>query len=211
MHRHEKFWDKASETYDKTEERFGNTHVKVVENTLKHLKPDQVVLDHGCGTGSKALKLAPAVNKLHAIDVSSKMIEAARGKAEAHGLTNVEFTHALISDERLEPGSFDVVCSFNILHALEDGPGTVRRAWELLKPGGLYISTTPCLGEKMAFWIGLQFSFFLSLSRLGLIPHVTRFRVPQLDALIAGGGFQVVETETLHDVMLNHYVVARKP
>jgi 2-polyprenyl-3-methyl-5-hydroxy-6-metoxy-1,4-benzoquinol methylase len=34
---------------------------------------------------------------------------------------------------------------------LEDNQQVMQRITELLKPGGLFISTTPCLKEKLAF------------------------------------------------------------
>jgi 2-polyprenyl-3-methyl-5-hydroxy-6-metoxy-1,4-benzoquinol methylase len=64
---------------------------------------------------------------------------------------NVDFAQTNLFDERYTKESFDVILAFNILHFLEDHRQALQRITELLKPGGLCISLTPCLREKMAF------------------------------------------------------------
>ena len=75
MNKPEKFWDGASKNYDKTEERFEYIHSKSRENTKKYLDSSNVVLDYGCGTGTTSCEIANHVKEIHAIDISSKMIE----------------------------------------------------------------------------------------------------------------------------------------
>ena len=88
------FWDTASKKYDKTEQRFEYIHSKSRENTKKYLKDDDVVLDYGCGTGTTACALAHHVKQIHAIDISSKMIEIAKQKAIVGKIENVNFFSA---------------------------------------------------------------------------------------------------------------------
>ena len=61
-------------------------------------------------------------------------------------------------------GTFDGILAFYILHLLEDSQMVIQRINELLKPGGLIISVTPCMGKK-PFLNGI-FSIF---SKLGFI------------------------------------------
>ena len=77
------FWDTASKDYDKTEERFEYIHSKSRENTKKYLNSSDIVLDYGCGTGTTYCELANRVKEIHAVDISSKMIEIAKRKAVA--------------------------------------------------------------------------------------------------------------------------------
>jgi SAM-dependent methyltransferase len=44
-----------------------------------------------------------------------------------------------------EPGQLDGAWAYNILHLLEDRRGTLERIFELLKPGGSFISSNVCL------------------------------------------------------------------
>jgi 2-polyprenyl-3-methyl-5-hydroxy-6-metoxy-1,4-benzoquinol methylase len=207
----EKIFDLTAKYYDKTEEiRFKQPNIKVIEKTKKYLKISDVVLDYGCATGTKATKLAGKVKKIYAIDISSKMIEAAKRKAVERKIENVDFAQATIFDERYKRESFDVILAFNILHLLEDNRQPIQKITELLKPGGLFISTTPCLGEKMKFSTKFQFSFFLLLSIIGLFPSIKRFKFPELEDLIADGNLQIVEIEKSYHEMSSCFIVTKK-
>ena len=139
------------------------------------------------------------------------MIEAAKRKAVERKIENVDFAQAIIFDERYKRELFDVILVFNILHLLEDNQQVMQRITELLKPGGLFISTTPCLKEKLAFSNKFQLSFYLLLSKIGLIPlYIGRFKFSELEDLIANGNLQIIETENLYPRISSYFIVAKK-
>ena len=211
MNESEKLWDKISDKYDKAEKRFEKIHIKTVENTKKYLNKNDIVLDYGCGTGTKTIELAGKVKKIHGIDISSKMIEAAKRGALEHKIENVDFIHATIFDERYKRESFDVITAFGVLHVLDDSQQAIQRITELLKPGGFFISTTPCLKEKMALSNKFQLSFYLLLIKIGLLPNIlSRFRFSELEDLVTTGDFQVIETEKLFHRMSCFFIVEKK-
>lgn len=207
----EKIFDMSAKTYDQTEEkRFEQATIKTLKNTKKYLKASDIVLDYGCATGTKALELAGHVKKIYGIDISSKMIEAAKRKAVERKIENVDFAQTTLFDERFKEESFEVILAFNILHLLEDSRQAVQRITELLKPGGLFISIAPCLGEKMAFLTKLQFSLFLLLGKIGLFPSIKRFKFSELEDLIATGNLQIIETERFYGELSGYFIVAKK-
>ena len=211
MNKSEKFWDKIADKYDKAEKRFEPIHIKTLENTKKYLNVSDIVLDYGCATGTKAFELAGNVKKIQGIDISAKMIEAAKRKAVERKIENVDFAQAIIFDERYKRELFDVILVFNILHLLEDNQQVMQRITELLKPGGLFISTTPCLKEKLAFSNKFQLYFYLLLSKIGLIPlYIGRFKFSELEDLIANGNLQIIETENLDHRISSYFIVAKK-
>ncbi|UCE37493.1 MAG: class I SAM-dependent methyltransferase [Thermoplasmata archaeon] len=211
MDKSEKIWDKIADNYDKSEKRFEPIHKKTIENTKKYLNSTDIVLDYGCATGTKALELASSVKRIQGIDISSKMIEAAKRKAVERKIENVVFTHAIIFDERYKRESFDVILAFNILHSLEGHKQVLKRINELLKPGGLFISVTPCLKEKMAIRNRLELSFFRLLIIIRVFPNIlTRFKIPELEDLITSGNFQIIETENIFHRMTSYFVTAKK-
>ena len=81
----------------------------------------------------------------------------------------------------------------------------MQRINELLKPGGLFISVTPCLGEKTFLRIIL-----FPLSKIGIIPYLKILKIPELEELVANGNFQIVETETFYHFSSDYFIVARK-
>jgi 2-polyprenyl-3-methyl-5-hydroxy-6-metoxy-1,4-benzoquinol methylase len=99
-----------------------------------------------------------------------------------------------------------VILAFSILHLLEDTEESMQKINELLKPGGIFISATPCMREKKTF-IGML--LFL-LGKLRIIPYTRFLKFSELEDLIANGKFQIIKTEDLHDTPPNYFVVAKK-
>ncbi len=204
MNKSEKFWNRIAENYNKSERKdvksFNNLMSKVKEN----LKPDDIVLDFACGTGSISFEIADSVKKIHAIDTSSKMVEIAKRNIANSHVKNIIFEHLPITYKGLSKTKYDSVLAFNILHLLKETKSTIERIQELLKPGGLFISSTPCLGEKYSIIFG-----FLSLfSKIGVIPYVRTLKFTQLKNLIMKSGFKIVEWEKIDSS--NCFIIAKR-
>lgn len=205
------FWDKASENYDKTEERFEYIHSKSRELTKKYLNSSNIVMDYGCGTGTTSHEIANQVKEIHAIDISSKMIEIAKEKAVNKKVENIHFAQTDIFDERYKKESFDVILAFNMLHTVANPQVVLQKIYELLKPEGLFISVTPCLRDKMAFLINIQIQLVRILCKIGVIPiPIRRLKSSELDDLVVNGGFQTIDTEKLYKGASSYFVIAKK-
>jgi 2-polyprenyl-3-methyl-5-hydroxy-6-metoxy-1,4-benzoquinol methylase len=210
MNKSEKFWDKQSNNFEKKSKKIDQTEIRTLENTKKYLNVGDTVLDYGCAIGTMAFELADHAKKIHGIDISSKMIDAARKKAAERNIENIDFAHATLFDERYKKESFDVILAFNILHFLEDTQKVMKRINELLKPGGLIISVTPCLGEKKSFINSLIFLLVFLQTKLGMVPHMRFFKISEFEDLITNGNFQIVETESLHSIAEQYFIAAKK-
>ena len=111
MDRSARFWDKMAERYSRRPIADEAAYEKKLQVTREYFRPDMQVLEFGCGTGSTAIAHAPYVERIHAIDISSKMIGIAQGKAAAAKVENVDFEQATIeafvrtspSGEMIEP------------------------------------------------------------------------------------------------------------
>ena len=211
MNKSKDFWDKSAKNYDKTEERFEYIHTKARENTKKYLKDSDIVLDYGCGTGTTTCELANKVKEIHAIDISTKMIELAKEKAVASNVENVDFVQTDIFDERYEKESFDVILAFNMLHTVPDPHNVMQRIYELLKPEGAFISVTPCLRDKMSFLVNAQIQLVRILCKIGIIPiSIRRLKSYELDDLVLSGKFQIIDTENIYKGASSYFMVAKK-
>ena len=146
------------------------------------------------------------MKELYAVDTSSKVIRIAKEAAAERKIENIHFTHTAIFDEWYKKESFTVVTSFNVLKFIEDLDSVVHRIHDLLKPGGLFISATGCLGEKKTF-----LTMLLSLlSRIGIVPFMQFYKISELENILTAGNFQIVESEKLHHTQPNSFIVAKK-
>ncbi len=204
--RTEKFWDKNAEKYSKSPIRDQETYEKKLELTRKYFSPESEVLEFGCGTGSTALLHAPYVKNILAIDLSSNMIDIARGKAQKEGVENVTFRKASIEEFNPDSHQFDAVLGLNILHLLEDMETSVKKIYELTRPGGVFISSTVCLGDASWYW-----KLIVPLAKMvGLAPQVRVFRRPRLENSLTAAGFQI-EKALQPGAMGSAFIIARKP
>lgn len=110
-----------------------------IQNALK-INSSDLVLEIGTGTGELALGLSDICRKIIAIDVSEKMIDFARSKAEKQRKGNVYFCHAGFLTYENNDESFDAVITQLALHHLTDFWKMValRRIYGMLKEGGRF-------------------------------------------------------------------------
>jgi glycosyltransferase involved in cell wall biosynthesis len=57
----------------------------------------------------------------------------------------------LVEEQRLEPGSLDMVILMDVLEHLPDPEKTMRHCLRLLKPNGIFVIQTPCLPEGKTY------------------------------------------------------------
>ena len=206
MNKSEKFWDRSAKEYDTKKIKWEQIYNKAVENTKEYLQSDFIILDYGCGAGVITAQLAEYVKGIIAIDISSGMLDAAKRNAADKGVNNIKFEKATIFDDIYKKESFDVITAFNIFHLLENIDKEMERIKELLKPGGLLISETPCLAEKKSFFGG----FLKFLSKLRIAPYLNLFKFSDLENFIIESEFKIIKAEDLEQNLRNYYIVAKK-
>lgn len=201
------FWNMRSRTYDQQSgEEYAQAYEKTVSNTLKYLTGENRVLEFACGTGITTVAIAPHVSFVRAIDISDEMVGKAREKIQALGLSNVELSQTDLFDPCLEEGSFDAVTAFNVLLYVENRAQVLERIRSLLKPGGMFLSATDCLGEGITR-VGIR-KFWKS--HTGSMPYVAFDSRKKLEGEIVRAGFTVLERENLFSTPPNLFVAAKK-
>ena len=182
-----RFWDKIAERYSKRPVADEASYQKKLKVTREYFRPDMDVLEIGCGTGSTAIVHAPYVRQIRATDISSKMIEIARAKARAQNVKNVSFEQSSIDDLDVPDQSLDAVLALSILHLLENKEEVIARVHRMLKPGGVFVSSTVCLGDTMKW-----FKLIGPIGRfLGFMPLVRVFTAQELEDSFTNGGFEI--------------------
>ncbi|MEZ4468938.1 MAG: class I SAM-dependent methyltransferase [bacterium] len=201
-----RFWDRIAEKYAAQPVTDPAAFDRKIAVTRAAMTPAAVVLDIGCGTGSLALRLASAGAHVHGLDVSGEMIRIARAKAAAAGVGNVTF-HVGPFDARftaLAEGSLDGVCAYSLLHLIRDRPAALAQILRLLKPGGFFISSTPCLGAALRPVLAV-------MRWVGKAPWVAILPAATLDAEITAAGFTDLAAPDVGAKPRIAFRVARRP
>jgi ubiquinone/menaquinone biosynthesis C-methylase UbiE len=184
-----RFWDGVARKYAAARIRDEAGYERTVARTGQLLDHQTVALEIGCGTGTTALRLAPGVARIVATDLSGEMIAIAREKAAAAGCRNVEFVVSGAADAPGADGSFGAVLAFNVLHLVADRSAALARVRNVLRPGGLLITKTPCIRE-----LNVLIRAAIPVAQwFGKAPHVDSFAAADLERDITEAGFAIVE------------------
>lgn len=204
MANNKKFWDKIAPRYARSAIGDMDVYEHKLKLTRAHFSPDSRVLELGCGTGSTAILHAPYVGHIQATDLSDEMLKIARDKAK--GIGNISFQQSSVDAIEAPSEGFDVVMAMSLLHLLEDRDNAIVRVFSLLKPGGVFVSSTICMSEALWFLRPV-----LPVGRwLGFVPMVRFFTRNQLEQSLVKAGFEI-ET-SLHPARNKAvFFAARKP
>jgi len=204
MAQENRFWDRHAAGYAKRPVADEDAYRKKLRVTQEYLGEDMEVLEFGCGTGTTALIHAPYVKHIRAVDFSRNMIDIARAKADAQGVTNVTFEQAGIDDLACAGASYDVVMGHSILHLLDNWRDVVATVHAMLKPGGVFVTSTACLKGKMPLLrVIVPIGHFL-----GLLPQVQFISGDELSQCLTDTGFTVAYRWDPDDKVV--FLVARK-
>jgi len=187
MYKDEKFWDRIASKFDKIEAN--DIAYKIfIEKARGYLKADDTVLDFGCGTGLICNEIAENVGLIQAIDISTKMIDICKFKASERNIKNIDFERTTLFDKKFKAGSFDAIIAFNLFHLLEEPQKYFQRINQILKPGGLIISSTPCMSEAL-----LLNSVLKVFSFIGLTPKLNSFTSSEMKFMLLNESFKIIE------------------
>lgn len=201
------FWNRRSEVFDKQVlSVYENAYRKTVKRSAAFLKKEDRVFEIGCGTGVATIPLSKYVKEITATDISENMIQKAREKAKNQSKDNIIFRTGELTEMEVEPESYDVVAAYNVLLYMKNQEEVLKKVYEVLKPGGIFLSVTDCLGRNLSkdsvkkFW----------KSKLHLMPYVAFDTPISLMRKIQKNDFEVLEIVNLHKNPPNIFIAAKK-
>lgn len=176
-----------------------------LERVRSLLKPSDRILEVGCGTGGTTLQLAPSCPHITASDISGRMIAYARTKKQGTDIKNIRFVHANAT-RALEGAPFDKIMAFSLLHLVPDISAVLRSAHNQLKPGGLFVSKTVCLGERN---LGIRTMIHV-MKALRIAPDVKLLSQSSLKDRIHQAGFKIIEYNYFGNQCMDPFIVAQR-
>ena len=124
-----------AETFDSPKNIFlANLVCQAVEKQI-NLLSDKEILDFGGGTGLLALPLAKQAKFVTLVDISEKMLEQARLKAEQQDIKNIQFLEQDLLEKPLEK-EFDLIVVCRVLHHMLDLDAALSLFHQHLKEDG---------------------------------------------------------------------------
>ncbi len=201
-----RFWDRIAARYARRPIGNEAAYQHKLAKTREYFHSDSQVLELGCGTGSTAIAHAHHVARVVATDISANMLAIARDKIRAAGIGNISLECAEVGQLDFAEAQFDVVLALSLLHLLEDRQAVIAQAYRWLQPGGVLVTSTPCLADHLGFlkWILTPGAW------LGLVPKVGFFTRETLASELTGAGFEL-EYQWQPGKNEALFIIARKP
>jgi SAM-dependent methyltransferase len=127
-------WD--ADYYHPVAERYYDEAVPAMLRAMG-AQPGDRVLDGGCGPGVHAIRAARYGCEVTAIDLSEKMLEHARRRAEGAGLSDrIEFRQADLTQIDFAGECFPFVFSWGVVIHVPDADAALRNLARVTAPGG---------------------------------------------------------------------------
>ena len=177
------------------------THAAWLFRDLK-IPKKPTVLDVGCGTGASTFELMKGTHwkgKFFGVDLSQKMVDAAKKKAVESHRDNVEFSRGDAEHLDFPDSSFDLVISNQVFHWIQNKRKALREIFRLLKPSGqvaLWFQGGPSFKELFEAYERVKRRHpdydFLEMPR--------RLTLQETQNLLVKAGFQEVRVFALHEI-----------
>ena len=104
-----------------------------------NIKPGEVVVDLGAGSGFHTMKLAKLVGpkgKVYAVDIQKEMLAIIGKRLKKENINNVELVHNTEKDPKLPANSIDLILMVDVYHELSYPYEVTVELVKALKPGG---------------------------------------------------------------------------
>ena len=201
------FWNLIASKYAASPIADVTAYHKKIEKLKSYLSSEDHVLDVGCGTGTQCNDLASNAKHVTGIDISKKLLAIADVRKAERGIKNVDFRQTTVFDKRFEPEEFNMVMVFYVLHFHEDLDELVNRIYYLLKPGGIFVSETACLGKNNK----IAGKLIRLAGKLGFLPLIKLLTTQQIEHALERAGFSIVEKTKFCASNDEYTLIAKKP
>lgn len=195
-------YDALAETFGEWGARVeGDPWARFLDDVADRLPAGALVLDLGCGNGTKIARLADRF-EVTGVDLSERQVRLARAAVPTASFVQADFTELDAPAD-----SFDAVTAlYSIVHVPRDEhPALLDRIRGWLKPGGLFLASLSHVGgpDRVDEWLGVEMFF-------------SGFDAETNSRLVREAGFELLA----NDVVWMHepegdtaflWVLARKP
>jgi 2-polyprenyl-3-methyl-5-hydroxy-6-metoxy-1,4-benzoquinol methylase len=157
--------------------------IRFYERSASLLHNEAEFLDIGCATGLLLENMEKKGWQGRGVELCSSSVEYGKNIRKLD-IFNGTLEEAMYSDDQ-----FSVVHSSHLIEHLTDPSAFVHEVLRILKPGGLFITTTPNASSLQALLFGKNW-------RSAIADHMFLFSITTLSRLIVKNKFQILQTGT---------------
>ena len=186
-------YTQRSHSYDQSD-----FHPLLAHHLIEHvgIHPGQEILDIATGTGLVAIEAAQLVGsegRVVGVDISTGLLNQAKRKIEAAGLSNIELREADAEVLNFPDNSFDRVLCCSALPLMTNVPADLRMWRRFLKPDGLI---GLAVFAETAFVTGVVLQKVAKRYGISLIFNDLTGTEEKCYAVLQEAGFESVEVKT---------------
>lgn len=182
--------------------------------------PLERILVLGCGEGRVEREAIQKgwTREVIAIDLSAKVLEVARGRAQAEGLAGIQYFQAdmnclALGEGPLRPGSFDAVIGESCVHHCAELESLYRSLVTLLRPGG-FLFLDEYVGPDRFQWSDSQIRHISRIANMlpkRLMTTLkgecrTAFRAPTVAEVVAVDPSEAVRSSEVFPLLADYFV-----
>ncbi len=189
--------------------------IPALDGVREKLERGGRIADVGCGHGASTIILAQAFprSRFVGFDYHEASIRSARERAKAAGVDD-RVTFEVAKSTTFGGGPYDLVCTFDCLHDMEDPAGAARHVRGALAEGGTWMIVEPIAGDRVEDNVNPVSRVYYAASTLVCVPHSLSAGGPALGAqagekrlrqvIVDQGGLSSVRraTETPFNIVL---------
>jgi 2-polyprenyl-3-methyl-5-hydroxy-6-metoxy-1,4-benzoquinol methylase len=189
--------------------------IPALSGVKEKLERGATVADIGCGHGASTIILAQAFPKSTFVgfDYHEASIQSARERAKAAGVDR-RVTFQVAKSTTFGGGPYDLVCSFDCLHDMEDPAGCAKHVRRSLASDGTWMIVEPIAGDRVEDNVNPVSRVYYAASTMLCVPHSLSAGGPALGAqagearlrnvIVEQGGLSSVRraTETPFNIVL---------
>jgi ubiquinone/menaquinone biosynthesis C-methylase UbiE len=148
--------------------------------------PSMTVLDVATGAGHTAVRIAPHVAGVVAIDLAPEMIERTRELAQQRGVANLAARVMDVESLEFADGQFDAVTCRIAPHHFTDIARALGEIHRVICPGGRFVVEDSCVPVDPLLDLYLN-----DVERLRDPTHLRSFNEPEWRAMLEAAGFTI--------------------
>ncbi len=176
----------------------GKVTSSIVYPSFFPIRPDECVINFGCGVGPQAVAYQNSFKEMIGVDLHAERLNMSTILLAERGVKNYRTLCVPVEQTGLPDASFEKGLAIDIIEHLPSPSALLHEAHRLLKPNGELLVSVPAMHDHYVHlfrWIGRMFGRkTIELPSGHLDAHNSAHSVSEWEKIAKGAGFSIVRT-----------------